>query len=171
MNELLEGSFGGALLGGALLIVIFEGEGEGPSRDLDRARRMLEPKHARYEGEGPAQKWLLHRYSVSYRQAPVFAAGLFSDTMEVAAPWSKLGRLYDGVRRALGKYVFVMAHMSHAYPDGCCIYFSFAGTAGPPEPGREGWDARCESTYDHAWRAALAAAVEAGGTLAHHLTA
>ena len=22
-----------------------------------------------------------------------------------------------------------MAHMSHAYPDGCCIYFSFAGTA------------------------------------------
>ncbi len=168
MNELLEGSFGSAMLGGALLIVIFEGDGDEPTRDLELARRMLEPKQARWEGEGPAQKWLLHRYSVSYRQAPVFAAGLFSDTMEVAAPWSKLRALYDGVRRALGAHVFVMAHLSHAYPDGCCIYFSFAGTAGKPEPGKDGWDARCETTYDHAWRAALAAAVEAGGTLAHH---
>lgn len=173
INELLEGSFGSAVFGGALLVVIFEGDAgggatEGPDADLAAARRILEPMKARWLGEGPAQKWLLHRYSVSYRQAPVFAAGLFSDTMEVAAPWSKLGALYDGVRRALGAHVFVMAHMSHAYPDGCCIYFSFAGTAGPAEPGREGWDARCETTYDRAWRAALAAAVEAGGTLAHH---
>jgi alkyldihydroxyacetonephosphate synthase len=165
INELLEGTFGSKVFGGALLVVIFEGEGDEPTRDLDRARSLLETKKARYEGEGPARKWLLHRYSVSYRQAPVFASGLFSDTMEVAAPWSKLGALYDGVRRALGEHVFVMAHMSHAYPDGCCIYFSFAGTAG-----KEGasWDERCEATYDRAWRSALAAAVEAGGTLAHH---
>lgn len=168
MNELMEGSIGSAVLGGSLLIVIFEGEGEAPSRDLDEGRRIASGQGGQYEGEGPAQKWLLHRYSVSYRQAPVFAAGLFSDTMEVAAPWSKLGALYDGVRRALGEHVFVMAHMSHAYPDGCCIYFSFAGTAGPPEAGREGWDARCETTYDRAWRAALEAAVLAGGTIAHH---
>jgi alkyldihydroxyacetonephosphate synthase len=166
-NELLEGSFGSAVLGGSLLVVIFEGEGDLPHADLAAARRLLEPLEARYEGEGPAQKWLLHRYSVSYRQAPVVAGGLFVDTMEVAAPWSKLGALYDGVRRALGEHVFVMAHLSHAYPDGCCIYFSFAGTAGPPEPGKS-WDERCEATYDRAWRAALAAATDAGGTLAHH---
>ena len=66
---------------------------------------------------------------MSYRQAPVFADGAFVDTMEVAARWSNLGALYDGVRRALGEHVFVMAHFSHAYPDGCCIYFSFAGSA------------------------------------------
>jgi alkyldihydroxyacetonephosphate synthase len=166
-NELLEGTFGSKVLGGALLVVIFEGEGDGPERDAEAARALLAPMRARYDGEGPARKWLLHRYSVSYRQAPVFAAGLFSDTMEVAAPWSKLGALYDGVRKALGEHVFVMAHMSHAYPDGCCIYFSFAGTAGP-KSGGAGWDERCEATYDRAWRAALAAAVEAGGTLAHH---
>jgi alkyldihydroxyacetonephosphate synthase len=167
INELLEGSIGSKMLGGSLLVVIYEGEGDGPSRDVEATRALLEPMRARYEGEGPAQKWLLHRYSVSYRQAPVFAAGLFSDTMEVAAPWSKLGALYDGVRRALGRHVFVMAHMSHAYPDGCCIYFSFAGTASAAS-GDAGWNERCEATYDRAWRAALAAAVEAGGTLAHH---
>jgi alkyldihydroxyacetonephosphate synthase len=170
INELLEGSFGSKVLGGSLLIVIFEGEGDGPDRDADAARILLESMRATYEGEGPARKWLLHRYSVSYRQAPVFAAGLFSDTMEVAAPWKQLGALYEGVRKALGEHVFVMAHMSHAYPDGCCIYFSFAGTAAAKERGNEtaNWDERCEATYDKAWRAALAAAFEAGGTIAHH---
>src|SRR5271170_6154611 len=90
---------------------------------------------------------------------------MFSDTMEVAAPWSKLGALYDGVRHALGDHVFVMAHMSHAYPDGCCIYFSFAGTAGKSG---DNWDDASERVYDAAWRAALDAAVKAGGTIAHH---
>jgi alkyldihydroxyacetonephosphate synthase len=102
---------------------------------------------------------------VSYRQAPVFAAGAFVDTMEVAATWSNLGALYDGVRDALGRHVFVMAHMSHAYPDGCCIYFSFAGSAAP---GDEEWDAASLKSYDRAWKAALDAAVAAGGTIAHH---
>jgi alkyldihydroxyacetonephosphate synthase len=61
-----------------------------------------------------------------------------------------------------------MAHFSHAYPDGCCIYFSFAGSADPGLVRTLGWDAACVATYDRAWQAALAAAVEAGGTLAHH---
>lgn len=175
VNELLEGAFGEKILGGSLLVLVFEGEGEAPSRDAAIAKQMLLGLHGKDEGEGPARKWFDHRYSVSYRQAPVFAAGLFSDTMEVAAPWSKLEALYDGVRRALGEHVFVMAHLSHAYPDGCCIYFSFVGTAGKPEPGRAGpseaqdaWDARCEATYNRAWRAALSAVIEAGGTIAHH---
>ena len=170
LNELLDGRAGSKLLGGSLVILIFEGEGEAPQHDLEQARVLFATMQAKYEGEGPARKWLLHRYSVSYRQAPVFAAGLFSDTMEVAAPWSKLRALYDGVRRALGEHVFVMAHLSHAYPDGCCIYFSFAGTAAKGEGVKAGagWDERCEITYDRAWKAAMGAAIEAGGTLAHH---
>ncbi len=168
MNDLLHSNVGGRAMGGAMLVVIFEGTGNRPEADADEARRLVastSPK-ATYEGEGPAQKWLKHRYSVSYRQAPMFATGAFVDTMEVAATWSRLGALYDGVRRAAGEHVFVMAHFSHAYPDGCCIYFSFAGSATGGKRG--GWDAACEETYDRTWRAALAAAVEAGGTLAHH---
>ena len=174
MNDVLHSTAGGKAMGGAMLLLIFEGNGERPARDAESARRLVEGRtRAKYEGEGPAQKWLKHRYSVSYRQAPVFASGAFSDTMEVATTWSRLGALYDGVRRALGEHVFVMAHFSHAYPDGCCIYFSFAGSAAPGvrsggagEGG--GWDAACEETYDRAWRAALRAAVDAGATIAHH---
>jgi alkyldihydroxyacetonephosphate synthase len=166
LNELIDAA-GGRALGGAMLVLIFEGSDDRPSRDMDAARALLSRAGGVTEGEGPARHWLEKRYSVSYRQAPVFAAGAFADTMEVAATWSILPRLYDAVRRALGAHVFVMAHLSHAYPDGCCIYFSFAGSAA--SDGRDGeWDAACEATYDRAWRDALGAAVEAGGTLAHH---
>ncbi len=167
LNELID-TAGGRALGGALLVLIFEGQGDAPHREAESARLLMETCGGKDEGEGPARRWLVHRYSVSYRQAPVFAAGAFADTMEVAASWSDLGALYGGVRRALGEHVFVMAHLSHAYPDGCCIYFSFAGSAARADAGKEGWDAASEATYDRAWQAALAAVVDAGGTIAHH---
>jgi alkyldihydroxyacetonephosphate synthase len=168
INELLHSRVAARLLGGAMLVVIFEGTGDDPRRGAERARRIAESMGGVHEGESPARRWLQHRYSVSYRQAPVFANGAFVDTMEVAARWSRLGALYDAVRRALGEHVFVMAHFSHAYPDGCCIYFSFAGSADPGLVRELGWEGACAATYDRTWQAALAAAVEAGGTLAHH---
>jgi alkyldihydroxyacetonephosphate synthase len=168
LNELLHSRVAARALGGAMLVVIFEGTDEGAQQGLDEARTLCESMGGIWEGEAPARRWLAHRYSVSYRQAPVFADGAFVDTMEVAARWSRLGDLYEGVRRALGEHVFVMAHFSHAYPDGCCIYFSFAGSADPGLVRELGWDAACAATYDRTWKAALAAAVESGGTLAHH---
>ena len=165
MNELVELA-GTRVLGGALLVAIFDGEGDAPAHDQERARAIVEATGAKYEGEGAARRWLQHRYSESYRQAPIFASGAFVDTMEVAATWSRLGALYDGVRKAVSPSAFIMAHFSHAYPDGCCIYFSFAGSADRRTKG--GWDAACEATYDRTWRAALDAAIAAGGTLAHH---
>ncbi len=171
VNELLHSRAAAKLLGGAMLVVVFEDEDAGAG--LAAARRLVEgARRGSWEGAAPAERWFDHRYAVSYRQAPVFAQGAFVDTFEVAAPWSKLGGLYEAVRRALGEHVFVMAHFSHAYADGCCIYFSFAGSTGlrSVSAGARGggWDDACEATYDRAWRDALKAAVEAGGTIAHH---
>jgi len=166
-NALIDSGAGTKAFGGALIVAVFEGRGDGPARDAEAARRLVEHGGGEYLGEGPARRWLAHRYSISYRQAPTIASGLFLDTMEVCATWSRLGALYHGVRRALGESVFVMAHLSHAYPDGCCIYFSFAGSAATgAKPGE--WDAACERVYDATWQRALDAAVAAGGTLAHH---
>jgi alkyldihydroxyacetonephosphate synthase len=170
VNELIERA-GGRALGGAMLVVIFEGSSETVGRDLARARALLERAGGRYDGEDAARRWLSHRYAVSYRQAPVYAAGAWVDTMEVAATWQNLGALYDGVRKALGRHAFVMAHLSHAYPDGCCIYFSFAGSAQPGSRGAspsDTWDSGTIAAYESAWRDGLAAAEAAGGTIAHH---
>jgi alkyldihydroxyacetonephosphate synthase len=172
LNDLLHSPAAARALGGALLVAIFEGTEDSSARGMEETRRIAKAMRGTWEGEGHARSWLQRRYAVSYRQAPVFANGSFVDTFEVAARWSDLGRLYEGVRRALGEHVFVMAHFSHAYPDGCCIYFSFAGTAGEEAGGGQraaaGWEEASVARYDRAWKAALAAAVDAGGTLAHH---
>jgi alkyldihydroxyacetonephosphate synthase len=159
LNGLLD-ALGDRVLGGATLVLIFEGDRDAAEGDLAHASSIAERGRGRSLGEEPARHWLAHRYGVSYRQAPIFMSGAFSDTMEVAAPWSRLGELYRAVRAALGQRVFVMAHLSHAYPDGCSIYFTFAGSAPSPR--------EAEVKYDAVWRDALDAAIAAGGTLSHH---
>jgi len=159
LNAAIEAAEAG-LLGGATLVLVFEGKAEDVFADAEHAREICSRAHAKDLGEGPARQWFLHRYSVSYRQSAVFRMGAFSDTMEVAAPWSRLGELYEAVRRALGEHVLVMAHLSHAYPDGCSIYFTFSGAAKD--------DDAAIQLYERAWRDALAAAISAGGTLSHH---
>jgi alkyldihydroxyacetonephosphate synthase len=169
LNELLASQAFTRSVGGAMLILIFEAaDAKWSEQDLHHARDMAAALGGVWLGDAPARAWLEHRYSVSYRQAPLFANGIFVDTMEIAARWSNVGAVYDGVRRALGPSALAMAHFSHAYPDGCCIYFTFLGSADRAIEGRLGWDAACEATYDRAWRDALGAALEAGGTLAHH---
>ena len=120
----------------------------------------LESAGARDKGEDPGWAWLRHRYAVSYRMSPVFRDGAFVDTMEVAASWEQLADLYHSVRTAIGRHAVVMAHFSHAYPDGCSIYFTFAGTADDATA--------AERLYDTIWRDGLEATTRVGGTISHH---
>jgi alkyldihydroxyacetonephosphate synthase len=111
-------------------------------------------------GEGPGREWYEHRYAVSYRMSPTFASGAFVDTMEVAATWERLPDLYREIRAAIARHALVMAHLSHAYPEGCSIYFTFVAQ-------REGRAAE-EETYDAIWRDGMRATSRVGGTISHH---
>ncbi|HEU4727875.1 MAG TPA: FAD-linked oxidase C-terminal domain-containing protein, partial [Kofleriaceae bacterium] len=122
--------------------------------------KEIEAAGGRDKGEEPGRAWLAHRYHVSYRMSPVFRDGAFVDTMEVASSWERLTDLYHSVRAAIGQHAVVMAHFSHAYADGCSIYFTFAGTA----PDR----VAAERLYDAIWRDGLEAATRVGGTISHH---
>jgi alkyldihydroxyacetonephosphate synthase len=144
--------------GSATLIVIFEGEADAAYEDLARAQRLLAEIAATSLGEEPARAWLSHRYSVSYRQSKVFQQGAFNDTLEIAAPWARLMAVYDAVRAAAGKHALVLAHLSHAYPEGCSIYFTLVAT-------RSG-DAFAR--YDAIVDSVLGAAMSEGATLSHH---
>ncbi len=147
-------------LGGALLVLLWEDHPDLADAELALATELVGGLGAKDTGEGPARRWLAHRHSVSYRQSPLYAWGAFVDTMEVASTWSRLMPMYEAVRAALSPHVFVMAHFSHAYPDGASIYFSFAGSAPDEEAAL--------AAYDRTWRDALEAVVSAGGTLSHH---
>lgn len=112
-------------------------------------------------GEAPVTAWLEHRNDTSALQV-LTRRGLVVDTMEVAAPWSRLPALFDDVRAALGDVDHVKSascHLSHSYADGACLYFTFV--AEPPA-------SAVEDTYIALWDAGQRAALDAGANLSHH---
>jgi alkyldihydroxyacetonephosphate synthase len=145
---------------GCLLILGFEGETALAEAEAACAALELERAGGRDLGPGPGERWLRHRYAVSFRMSKAFDAGAFVDTMEVAVSWDRLVELYQAVRKAVSPLAFIMAHFSHAYADGCSIYFTFAA--------RGATRAEAERTYDAIWRAGLSATTRVGGTISHH---
>ena len=152
------------LIGRALrrvaMIIGFEGATGNAAGDMERALEIIASHRGQDHGEEPGLAWLRRRHSVSFKQAPVFHAGGFVDTFEVATSWRRLPGLYAAVRKAVSNEAFIMAHFSHAYPDGCSIYFTFAGLRDGPT------DALAQ--YDRIWRAAVGAATASDATLSHH---
>ncbi|HJZ86018.1 MAG TPA: FAD-binding oxidoreductase [Polyangia bacterium] len=154
----------GALLprigGTCLLILGFEGDRELCESEVRVAQGELERVGGKDLGEGPGLRWFDSRYKISFQQSKVFENGAFVDTMEVAATWDRVLDLYAAVRAAVARNALVMAHFSHAYPEGCSIYFTFVSA------GRDRADA--ERRYDAIWRAGMTATLAAGGVLSHH---
>jgi alkyldihydroxyacetonephosphate synthase len=120
------------------------------------------------------ERWLGHRNDVS-ALAPLWRSGIVVDTVEVSARWSALPGLYRSVLEALGGVEGTMvasSHQSHAYTDGACLYFTFAGR--PPtgdgsdldnDAGRRVW---VSQYYRRAWDEVTRATQSAGGAISHH---
>jgi alkyldihydroxyacetonephosphate synthase len=113
-------------------------------------------------------RWWDRRQDVSALEEAV-RAGLTVDTIEVAGRWSVLPTLYREVRDAVaaidGTFV-VSAHLSHAYGDGGCLYFTFAGqpAATPDQPRSSSG----EAYYSRVWDEVMARTVALGGAISHH---
>jgi alkyldihydroxyacetonephosphate synthase len=106
-------------------------------------------------------QWLGHRNDVSALEA-LIRREIVVDTIEIAGRWAALGPIYDEVRAAVSAVehtLVVSAHQSHAYSDGACLYFTFAGR--PPVEERDRF-------YVAVWDAATNAVLARGGALSHH---
>jgi alkyldihydroxyacetonephosphate synthase len=106
-------------------------------------------------------EWIEHRNDTTALQA-LTKRGYVVDTMEIAAPWSALTRVYDETTKAIlavPNALVATCHLSHSYLDGACLYFSFA--AQPPCD-------EIDSTYVAIWDAGQRAVLAAGGNLSHH---
>ncbi len=148
------------LLRHCLLILMFEGEEKRADSEEKAARALCLREGGEDQGEQPGKDWFKKRYDVSYKMSKVVDNGAFADTMEVAATWDKVLDVYAAVRSACAPLAFVLCHFSHAYLEGCSLYFSFVASA----DGEEGLTGR----YDRLWAAALPAAMRAGATVSHH---
>ena len=145
---------------GWLLILTCEGDPELAAAEARVCEEACLAAGGVSRGPGPAETWWRNKLAVSFKQSAVYARGGFVDTMEVATTWRELERLHTRVREALAPHALVMAHFSHAYLEGCSIYFTFAALQGDPAGTLE--------RYRAAWRDALAAVVEVGGAVSHH---
>ncbi|HLK45146.1 MAG TPA: FAD-binding oxidoreductase, partial [Acidimicrobiales bacterium] len=129
-----------------VLIVLDEGD----EALTDAVMSVVEDVCAGVErlGDDLVATWFEHRNDTSALGALV-SRGFLVDTIEVAAAWSALPRLYrEGIDalRAEPSVVAASAHQSHAYPDGGCLYFTWA--ARPQDEGVyvRAWDAVTQAT-------------------------
>jgi alkyldihydroxyacetonephosphate synthase len=141
------------------LVVLDEGEAELVEATMAVVARCC--RAAAPAGDDVVEAWVRHRNDTGALQT-LTRQGYVVDTMEIAAPWSRLAELFIAVRAALMSVphaVSASCHLSHSYPDGACLYFTFL--AQPPA-------AEVETTYIAMWDAGQRTVLARGGNLSHH---
>jgi alkyldihydroxyacetonephosphate synthase len=145
---------------GALAIVGWAG-----GEDTVRLRRATAVEALR-DGGGVAlgppagRAWVRSRFQGPYLRDDLLDHGVFVETLETATTWAQLFTLYRAVGDALRAHTpLVACHISHLYPTGASLYFTFMARARRGEELAQ-------------WAAAKAAASEAivgaGATITHH---
>jgi alkyldihydroxyacetonephosphate synthase len=143
---------------GCALIVL--DEGEQPFVEANISVTEDECATARRLDDELVTQWLDRRNDVS-ALATLWERGLVVDTIEVAGAWSILPVLCQRVSAALraqGGMLVVSVHQSHAYVDGACLYFTFAGH---PE-------GDVDTFYRAAWDVAMDEVISVGAAISHH---
>lgn len=148
----------------ALLIVGAEGESPLVEAELAAVAREAADANGTDLGPGPAETWSAHRFDTSWLLGAVRGSGSIGDALEVAASWRRLPGVYVAMRAAMreacGPDGAVIAHLSHAYPDGGNLYMIFRT--------EQGSDRAAIERYPAVVDAALGACLAAGGTVSHH---
>ncbi|HEY3195852.1 MAG TPA: FAD-binding oxidoreductase [Candidatus Dormibacteraeota bacterium] len=149
------------LAAGACLLVAATAGVEGVANAEAEAIRRFASGAAEL-GEEPWVRWQRHRFDLSADRLKglLEPPASYVDTIELAAPWTLLPELYGRVRAAIAVGGLALCHFSHAYEQGCCAYFSFAGARDSEDEAR--------AAYEGAWAGAMTAAIELGATISHH---
>jgi alkyldihydroxyacetonephosphate synthase len=152
------------------MIAGFEGEEADVSRAQKRFAKITKEFGAIALGVSQGARWHQGRFHGPYLRDPMMDRGLGVDTLETATSWSKIDALYTAVKKALedsiretaprpGAHGIVTCHISHSYPDGASLYFTYIFP-------------RTLDSEIAQWRKIKTAAsdviVANGGTISHH---
>ncbi len=141
-----------------LLIIGHEGCEEMAIAERDVAGRLIREQGGEALGAAIGDAWEAHRYDASWIEVGNEGPRRMADAIEVAAPWSQLAPLYDRVMREVGPLCSrAMAHYSHFYSTGGCMYFIFFVEKDQPR-----------DTYRRVWDRVMDITHELGGTASHH---
>ncbi len=147
---------------GCLVIVGWEGNDAAVSGRRTASGDVLRSYGGLRLGESVGRSWVHGRFAGPYLRDELMDRGVLVETLETAAPWSRLRDVHHSVggalRTALGRSI-VMCHVSHVYETGGSLYFTFATAA---DDGHE------LEQWRRAKTAACEAIVAAGATITHH---
>ncbi len=151
---------------GCIAFTGFDGDSEGVARRRQRTAEILRSHGAVALGTRPGRSWLRGRFAAPYLRDELMDRGVMVETLETATTWTNLANLYEAVGGALRKSLTdggtppaVMCHISHVYPSGASLYFTFIARQ------RQGDEL---AQWREAKTAACDAIVAAGGTITHH---
>ena len=146
------------------VMVVFVCEGNERLVNLEEeiTREKCEQNSGVYCGVHPVEHWFETRFRVTETSATPKMQITF-DTIEVASSWENAAKMYhhvlDSVKKLKGVILFT-AHVSHFYPNGVGMYFTFGGV-------ETGEDTNFDF-YQKVWNTTMEAVVASGGSIAHH---
>lgn len=148
------------------LLLSLEGERGEVQRTTARLLRDALARGALYVGDSPVKSFHRNRFALPYLRDTLMERGVAVDTLETATAWAQLPALHQQVRSALENALrehadggVVMAHVSHIYPAGGSLYYTFLF--------RQDLN-RLKDQWQAIKRAASEAIVAGGGTISHH---
>lgn len=124
----------------ALALFVWEGEQRPTAVARQKCAALLRAAGGVYITAAPALSWDKGRFGAPYLRDELLNRGILAETLETATSWSHLPALHRAVASAIhaaiadgGKTGWVQAHISHLYPDGASLYFTFlAGQESDP---------------------------------------
>jgi len=146
--------------GGSLAIVGWEGPDEAVRVRREVTVEALRDAGGVALGQPAGRVWVRSRFQGPYLRDDLMDRGVLVETLETATTWAQLFTLYRAVGDALRDHApLVACHVSHLYPTGASLYFTFMARA------RRGEEL---AQWGAAKAAACEAIVAAGGTITHH---
>jgi alkyldihydroxyacetonephosphate synthase len=161
----------------AVLVLTFESADHPVNEWLKRALELCADYGGAYQTEtinqkdahrsGAAGQWRERFMRMPWYREEMTARGIIFDTFETAITWERFSTLYTSVKEATERAVkeatgqpgVVSCRLTHIYPDGPAVYFTFGGLGNKSALVEQFWTIK---------KAASAALMKAGGTITHH---
>jgi alkyldihydroxyacetonephosphate synthase len=153
-----------------LMLIGHEGAKETVIWAQEQTEEICKRQGALALGTGPGRHWYHGRFNSPAIRDPMMDRGIGVDTLETSTRWSNIANLHEKVTTAISDAIsshlpeqhargLVLAHVSHSYPDGASLYFTFIF---PRQLDRE------VEQWLAIKRAASDAILMNGGTISHH---